>query len=263
LDESWAGNDLTIEEVFTAITEHNRMLAGEDRFSTEALQLVYRSSNVQNMRFVDTPGIITNQGLGRDNREDIKKLLKEQMLKPNSKLCVLVEPKEFSTNSIIDFCDQTFGKGKWNNNAIVMMTKFDNKLGDAKSGSKTNLFFEEYHQNNIYPYLIITPTLAREDIEPETLFIERQKLLSGAMGYEAEMFHEWQQSHARYRETDPDDPVIVDAIAKRMGFKASSDEMRKQMLMDTATRLPEVLRSLRKDFAQYKEELDAFESRKK
>eukprot|EP00804_Cyclotella_cryptica_P002740 CCRYP_009637-RA/>CCRYP_009637-RA protein AED:0.03 eAED:0.02 QI:0/0/0/1/1/1/4/0/825 len=263
LDESWAGDDLSIEEVFTAITEHNRMLASEDRFSTEALQLVYRSSNVQNMRFVDTPGIIANQGLGRDNREDIKKLLKEQMLKPNSKLCVLVEPKEFSTNSIIDFCDQTFGKGNWNDNAIVMMTKFDNKLGDAKSGSKTNHFFEEYHQNNIYPYLIITPTLAREDIEPEALFAERKILLDGAMSHEAEMFREWQQTHSRYREIDPDDRVIVDAIAKRIGFKTASDEMRKQMLVDTATRLPEVLRSLRKDLSHYKEELDAFEGRKR
>lgn len=38
------------------------MLAKEDRFSAEPLQLVYRSDNVQNMRFVDTPGIIANQG---------------------------------------------------------------------------------------------------------------------------------------------------------------------------------------------------------
>lgn len=61
LDSSWAGSDLTTEEVFTAITEHNKLLGKDDRFSTKPLTLVYRASNVQNMRFVDTPGIIANQ----------------------------------------------------------------------------------------------------------------------------------------------------------------------------------------------------------
>ncbi len=61
LHDSWAGMDLTTEEVFTAITEHNKWLAEEDKFSTKPLTLVYRASNVQNMRFVDTPGIIANK----------------------------------------------------------------------------------------------------------------------------------------------------------------------------------------------------------
>jgi hypothetical protein len=61
LDPSWAGNDLTTEEVFAAITEHNKELGNQDKFSTKPLTLVYRASNVQNMRFVDTPGIIANQ----------------------------------------------------------------------------------------------------------------------------------------------------------------------------------------------------------
>jgi len=61
LDPSWAGTDLTTEEVFAAITEHNKELGSQDKFSTQPLTLVYRASNVQNMRFVDTPGIIANQ----------------------------------------------------------------------------------------------------------------------------------------------------------------------------------------------------------
>ena len=61
LDSSCAGSDLTTEEVFTAITEHNKWLAEEDKFSTKPLTLVYRAHNVQNMRFVDTPGIIANK----------------------------------------------------------------------------------------------------------------------------------------------------------------------------------------------------------
>jgi hypothetical protein len=61
LDPSWTGTDLTTEEVFAAITDHNKELGNQDKFSTKPLTLVYRASNVQNMRFVDTPGIIANQ----------------------------------------------------------------------------------------------------------------------------------------------------------------------------------------------------------
>ena len=50
LDSSRAGSNLTTEEVFAAITEHNRELGEDDKFSTEPLRLVYRASNVQNMR---------------------------------------------------------------------------------------------------------------------------------------------------------------------------------------------------------------------
>jgi hypothetical protein len=124
--------DLTIEEAFVAITQHNRALANKDTFSSEPLKLVYRANNVQNMCFVDTPGIIANKGTGQDNRDAIKQILRDTMKKPRSKLCVLVEPKEFSTNAIIDFCDETFksaDKGRdWKEHAIVIMTKYDKNL---------------------------------------------------------------------------------------------------------------------------------------
>ena len=55
LESSKAGTDLSTEAVFAAITEHNRQLGDADKFSTEPLRLIYRASNVQNMRFVDTP----------------------------------------------------------------------------------------------------------------------------------------------------------------------------------------------------------------
>ena len=61
LDPSRAGDNLSTEEVFAAITDHNKELGDQDKFSTKPLTLVYRASNVQNMRFVDTPGIIANQ----------------------------------------------------------------------------------------------------------------------------------------------------------------------------------------------------------
>ncbi len=257
LDKSKSGNKLTVDHVFSAITEHNQMLAGKDTFSTEPLRLVYRAKNVQNMAFVDTPGIISNKGTGHDNREDIKRILRETMKKPNSKLCVLVEPKEFSTNPIIDFCDDTFGgRAKWVSNAIVLMTKFDKQLEDSRSGSKANNFFKEFHENDIYPYLVITPTLPREDLPSVQLFEERKKLLQEATNKEAERFEDWQLGHDKFRETSPDDPILSSDISDRIGFPTAKDKMREIMLMDTAQRLPEVLRSIRHELAISQNELE-------
>lgn len=73
--------ELTIEEAFVAITKHNRTLGEKDSFSSEPLKLVYRANNVQNLRFVDTPGIITTKGAGQDNRDSIKKILRDTMKK--------------------------------------------------------------------------------------------------------------------------------------------------------------------------------------
>ncbi|CAB9496731.1 Dynamin-related protein [Seminavis robusta] len=109
LPEAYHGKDVPVEDVFKRITDFNKNLGSEDRFSTKPIYLVYRSSNVQNMRFVDTPGIISNQSTGKDNREEIKTILRSEMRKPNTKLCVLLEPKEFATNPILNFCDESLG----------------------------------------------------------------------------------------------------------------------------------------------------------
>jgi hypothetical protein len=65
LPKSDCGQDLTGEQVFKRIVKHNQMLSNEDRFSTKPIRLVYRATTVQNMRFVDTPGIIANQSTVR------------------------------------------------------------------------------------------------------------------------------------------------------------------------------------------------------
>ena len=75
LDPSWKGTDLTTEEVFAAITEHNQQLGRDDKFSTKALTLVYRANNVQNMRFVDTPGIIANKVSSHSQKNVLYKYL--------------------------------------------------------------------------------------------------------------------------------------------------------------------------------------------
>lgn len=256
LPDGHVGSDLTASQVFERITEHNKRLGTEDRFSTEPLYLVYRASNVQNMRFVDTPGIISNQSTGRDNREDIKTILRSEMRKPNTKLCVLLEPKEFATNPIVEFCDDSLGgRDKWIPNATFLMTKFDKQLGDARTGTKANSFFAEFFGNECYPHLVITPTLAREDLPPEQLFEARSALIQGADEYEKDRFEDWQEGHERFRqEFEGNDEVLDSKVATRIGFPTAKQTMREIMLRDTVERLPEVLNSLRRDLAACQEE---------
>jgi len=242
------GTNLRVNEVFERITKHNKWLGSEDRFSTEPLVLIYRSCNVQNMRFIDTPGIITNKLSGRDNREDIRRILQNEMKKPNTKLCVLMEPKEYATNSIIDFCDETFGVGNsWRENSVFLMNKFDKQFGDLQSGSRANNFFKEFHQNNCFPHLVTTPTLPKEDLPDCDLFESRKKLLEGADEEERRRFENWLDLHDRFRQEDPTDSVLISEVSKRIGFTSAKEVMRGIMLEDTIKRLPEVLSELRSE----------------
>jgi len=153
-------DSLSVSEVFKLINEHTKKLEKEDRFSTKALQLVFRSNAVQNMRFVDTPGIIANVSTGQDNREAIKDILSHEMQKANTKLCVLLEPTEYATNKIIDFCDETFaGRDEWINKATFLMTKFDKQFGDLPTGGKTEEYLREYRENECLPFFVTTPVV--------------------------------------------------------------------------------------------------------
>jgi hypothetical protein len=251
------GKDLTVDEVFQRVTEHNRKLDQEDRFSTEPLHLVYKANNVQNMRFVDTPGIISNISIGKDNREDIKEILRSEMQKPNTKLCVLLEPKEFATNTIVDFCDSCLGgREKWIHNATFLMAKFDKQLNDSRTGSKANNFFKLFHENNCFPHLVITPTLAKEDLPPQKLYEARQKLLTTADVDERTQFRGWRDGHDLFR-TDPQnggDEVLDVEIQSRIGFASAKKVMREIMLVDTAKRIPEVLAALRAELDKCRKE---------
>jgi hypothetical protein len=254
LDRS--GENLSVDEVFRRITNHNLRLAENDEFSTKPLVLTYRASNVQNMRFVDTPGIITTTGTGKDNREDIKNILRSEMSKVNCKLCVLLEPKDLETNQIIAFCDDTFGgRDKWIHDATFLMTKFDKQVGDARSASKTNKFFQTFWENKCFPHLVITPTLAKEDIPHDKLIEERQRLLENADSYEKKAFQNWLDGHENFRnQSDGDSEVLDERASSRIGFGSAKRVMREIMLSDTASRLPEVLRSLRDELNNRRKE---------
>lgn len=194
------------------------------------------------MRFVDTPGIISTKGTGKDNREEIKRILRNEMGKPNTKLCVLLEPKEFETNDIINFRDETFGEREmWIRDATFLMTKFDKQLEDTRTGSTANNFFSKFHDNGCFPHLAITPTLPKEDLPAEELFQARLELLHSADKVEMERFTAWHDGHERFRQEHPFDDVLNPKIQSRIGFRSAKTAMREIMLHDTIKRLPEVL----------------------
>ncbi|CAB9501388.1 dynamin-like protein C-like [Seminavis robusta] len=239
--------DLSIEEVFYLINEHTKALSDNDSFSTKSLRLVYRAKNVQNMRFVDTPGIITNQDVGKnDNRDAIQEILRYEMGKANTKLCLLLEPAEFATNKIVSFCDDTFGaREDWAPKATSIMTKFDMLVGVTPTGSLTNARFAKFHENGLYPFLVSNPFLKIEDLEPAELYKARVDMLGRADEEEANLFGKWTAAHKNFRKEYPTDETLVVDISERISFKEAKKHLRKIMLEDIIARLPEVLAELR------------------
>ena len=208
------------------------------------------------MRFVDTPGIISNKSTGKDNRKEIQTIVQSEMRKPNTKLCVLLEPKEFATNPIVEFCDVTFGaRDKWIGDATFLMTKFDKQLEDSRTASKANNFFKEFYSNKCYPHLVITPTLPKEDLAKAELFKARRELLDSADKIEKERFRDWQDGHLLFhQESGGSDELLNVDVQSRIGFHTAKQVMREIMLEDTARRLPEVLRSLREELSKCQKE---------
>lgn len=249
------GDNLDVDKVFELITTHNKKLAGEDRFSTEPLRLVFRSKNVQNMRFVDSPGIISNQSTGKDNREEIMEIIRSELRRPNTKLCVLLEATEYAKNPIIDFLDESLnGRDSWINNATFLMTKFDKQAHDSRTANKANSFFKEFQDNQVHPHLVITPTLPKENLPAEELCQARKELLASSKTYEKESFSRWLQGHETFRQELGDNEVLDKRISSKLGFESAKKVMREIMLQDTARRLPEVLSELRKELANLEKE---------
>jgi len=262
--DAGGGEGLAIDSVFELITGHNKKLADEDRFSTESLKLVYRSNDVQNMRFVDTPGIITNQSKGSDNREDIKSILRKEIGKSNTKLCVLLEATEFSKNPIIDFLDNSLdGRDEWKSKATFLMPKFDKQMEDSRTASKANSFFTEFTELGIYPHLVVTPTLDKEDLPADELFIKRNDLLKRSSDHESEAFKKWLRGHEMYRVENEDGARLDKTIEEKIGFPEAQATMRKEMLEHTLATLPKVVQSLQEDLNARQMELQELMEKQK
>lgn len=245
------GGKLNSTNVFELITRHNLCLDKANRFSAVPLYLVVRSNKVQNMMFVDLPGIVSNVSKGIDNRDDVKEILRSEILKPKAKMLVLLEPKEFATNSIIDFIDQSLGgRGNWVDRATFFMTKFDLRMTDSRTGSKTNAFFREFQDNNLIPFLVVTPTLDTEKLEPDELRVARKRLLAEAESQEKKRFQEWIRGIDDFLQHNSRDEQLLPAFRSRIGFAAGVQHLRTAMLQDTAQCLPDVLRELRSQLKQ-------------
>ncbi|CAD7922318.1 unnamed protein product [Amoebophrya sp. A25] len=258
------GKNLPVEDVFKSVTMQNETLAKKNEFSKKPIYLVIRSKEVQNMRFVDLPGIISNKSKGIDNRDDIKEILRAEISKPNSRMCVLLEPKEFATNPIIDFIDETMeGRDNWVDKADFFMTKFDMRLGDSRTGSKANAFFQEFKDNGVVPYMVITPTLDSEKLDPAEMFKQRQELLNTATRKEEARFKEWLAKHKAYLQSHPDDELLDAVYHEKIGFRKGVAALRETMLADTAKRLPEVLVEIRKQLKLCEKEHKLMKERQK
>jgi hypothetical protein len=247
---------MTKEDVFERIVTHNRKLAGESRFSTKPLHLVFHSADVLNMRFVDTPGIISNKSAGGvDCREDIKRILQAEIAKPNTKLAVLLEATEYDKNPIVDFLDESLGGRKgWIGNATFIMTKFDKQMDDLRTGNKANSFFADYMKEGIFPHLVVTPTLPREDLEPAKLFKKRSEMLATSNSYESDRFDHWLNQHELCRIADSSAEVLDPRIKSLIGFPTAQNMFQAFIVEHTLATLPTIVESFQNDLtARYSE----------
>lgn len=256
---------MTKEDVFRRIVAHNKMLATERRFSTESLYLVYRSADVLNMRFVDTPGIISNKSAaGVDCREEIKHILQAEMAKPNTKLAVLLEATEYDKNPIVDFLDESLGgRQGWIGNATFIMTKFDKQMDDTRTGNKANSFFADYMKEGIFPHLVVTPTLPREDLEPSKLFKKRTELLATSNSYERNRFDQWLNQHERCRSGDDSAELLDPRIKDKIGFPVAQNTIQTNILEHTIATLPTTLESIQNEKAVRQGEIDSLNEKLK
>ena len=247
------------------MTQHNRRLERQNRVSKEPLHLVYRAKHVQNMRFVDTPGIKMNQDSNNDDRMAIQNILINEMRKPNAKLCILLQAtEEFATQPIVSFCDETFGaRGRWIGRAVFLMTKCDLLVVNKRSASDANKFFSKFHENHCFPHLIITPTLASKDLAPLALYSARKELLKGSDESEEASFQKWFHDHDRINAESGSSAVLHDETRLRVGFPSAKKVMRNIMLQDTRKRLPEVLLELRGQIDSLQRKWDSLDQRRK
>ncbi|KAL7552834.1 hypothetical protein ACHAWF_016078 [Thalassiosira exigua] len=159
-------------------------------------------------------GIISNQTTGKDNREEIKSIVRDSMKRSNSKV----------------FLDDTFGgREKWTKDSIVIMNKYDIQLENSRSGSKQTI--SSLNTTEMAHILC-------EDIDAETLFDKKKDLFTEATEYEEGKFMDWKAMLASYREIDPNDPKLDPKVDSCIGFPRAQRRMRDVMLVGTAARLP-------------------------
>ena len=189
------------------------------------------------------------------------------MTKPNTMMAIILEPKEYSTNTIIDFVDEALTDGtssrRWIKNAIFVMNKFDLRMPDSETGSKTNKFLDEFWANKLHPFFVFTPSLqaAIDDASPEDQYMEREKLLKGTDETEQALFKRWMTTMDRNNvvrvgnsdcKQDPFDPKFKPYL----GFSSLLQCMHGLLLQNAIERLPDIIFELQTCLASIQTELE-------
>lgn len=253
-----------VSTAFASINTHQQKLNAQQRFSNEPLRVKIQRGDIKPCRVVDLPGIISNKSTGEvDHREEIKDMIRTIMTDPRARLCVVLEAKEYDTNPIIDFLDESFPKGResWIRQAIFVMPKFDNLVKDTRTASRANKFFEKFFQNGIVPYLMYTPNLDNEDLQPEELYEERKKNLAEAGSVEYAMFTGWVQGHEADRIARKVEECLDARMGDRLGFSTAHSKMTKELINNIRSSLPDVEKRLKRDIAQKTKEREVLEEK--
>ena len=81
----------------------------------------------------------------RISAKRLRKMIRIIIKDPRARLCVVLEGKEFDTNPIVDFLDESFsGRQSWIGKAIFVMNKFDILIDDTRTAVRANKFFEPF-----------------------------------------------------------------------------------------------------------------------
>ena len=126
------------------------------------------------------------------------------------------------------------------------MTKFDLWMIDSVTGSKSNLFLTEFWANGIRPYLVATPTSQRasDNIEATEQYLERTKLLNGAVDFERTKLDDWLKTmESNYLEAERKE-TFLPIYAEKIGFPKAVKGMNAILFEDAKQRLPEVIKEI-------------------
>ena len=121
------------------------------------------------------------------------------------------------------------------------MTKFDLRMIDSVTGNKRNRFWIEFWANSSRPYLVATPTSQRagDNIEATEQYLDRTKLLNGAVDFERTKLDDWLKTmESNYLKAERKE-TFLPIYAGKVGFPKAVKEMNAILFEDAKQRLPE------------------------
>lgn len=227
------GDNLTVEEAILRIVEVNRGLATKDQYSFEPLQLIFRSHNTQHVRFLDTPA--SEASPSPEFQRGMKRILSSEMRNPFTRLCVVLEPKEFDANEIISVCAHSLGDPtEWVPCATFVLAHNDRFQHGFQSPEAIESLFRSLDDNHCYPHVVST-----FDTWPFYFFDSHQ--------FQYPMQHFLPPFNSSYVR---DGGLEREISVAGMGFHMLRVEMYESMLRDVASWMPGILPLLRAEISK-------------